>query len=111
MGFKTTLDIGCFNWDRRPGAFITRPLDAATVESAIVRSGGYLFAVGHPTSPQLTAIARAMVSYGAEDALTKVGRMSLGSWAASRWCCIRAGTPAWRWMSAPHGRWRIFCGC
>lgn len=73
MGFKTQLDIGCFDWDRAAGGLITRPLVAAIVEAAIVRCGGQLLADGHPTEPQLTIIAGLMVSRGGQNVLGFLG--------------------------------------
>jgi len=74
MVFKTQLDIGCFDWERSAGAFITRPLAAATVEAAIVRCGGLLLVDEHPTQPQLTAIVGLMVSRGGQNVLGFLGR-------------------------------------
>src|SRR5262249_25957218 len=73
MGFKTSLDIGCFDWGNT-GDFVTRPLDAATVEAVIVRCGGRLFAAGPGSEPHLTAIADLMVRYGGQNVLGWLGR-------------------------------------
>jgi len=74
MGFKTQLDIGCFDWERASGEFLTRPLTAAEVDAAIIRSGGRLMADGHATEPQLTVIARLMAERGGQDVRGFLGR-------------------------------------
>jgi hypothetical protein len=74
MGFKTQLDIGCFSWDRGAGAFLSRPLTPAEVDAAIVRCGGRLLTEGHPSEPQLSAIAGLMVRHGGQDVRGFLGR-------------------------------------
>lgn len=65
MGFKTQLDIGCFDWGRASGDFLTRSLTVAEVDAAIVECGGRPLA--DVAEPQLTAIAGMMVERGAQD--------------------------------------------
>ncbi len=74
MGFKTQINIGCFNWGSTPGEFVTRPLAPAEVDAAIVRCGGRLLADGHATEPQLTLIAGLMVRRGGQDVRGFLGR-------------------------------------
>jgi hypothetical protein len=77
MGFKTQLDIGCFDWDRASGGFIARPLTPAEVDAALTRAGGRLLADGHESEPQLTAIAGLMVRHGGQDVRGFLSRESV----------------------------------
>ena len=77
MSFKTSLDIGCVDWGRASGGLITRPLTTAEIDAAIVLSGGRLFADGHASEPQLSAIAELMAARGGQDVRGFLGRESV----------------------------------